>query len=964
MKKLLLILSMLCGIAYGQSGVDSTYLLPANNRTPMPAKWYDDAQYHSIQKTMSVRGKGFFYDSVFHKGRVYTNVIPATTDSSTQMPNTAWVKRLVASAAIAGLYVKDIYKNATADSFIVVYGNDSTAARKDSIGANAFQRDTIDFGPQFKVTAINANRVDVRIDTARAPGKVTSKYYVDSLVAASGGGGPYTLNQTTATDSVSTHAILIDTVNVTRTNAYFFGNSITLGYLLPSTRFRWSTLLSEYYGYTENNFGLSGSYLEKRTPVDPTGAANMVDRIPLIPAYSTGSLLVFMYGINDINFVSANYNTTNFVSDYTTVLDTAIARGWSGSDILLITPTYVSPTSYQSVLGNPAATKTRQMSFDSCVQVLSTTYSTKYFDSYTWMEQNGGKSLFNQSDSLHPNIDGHNVIFNGIVNAIGFNIIPDGQRFSVNGLSSFNNIKLNTTKTIHTKYNLLASDSIGNVSKVLDHIITLDSLNKLTLGEDTPGSYQYNFLGGVTYAGNSLIVNTNNFSALTQPNKYLQLLHVTGKGYIDSYTSSSVAAPLLLNSIGGGNVGIGTNAPAAALSINGGTTSTNIGGFYGSGYNGINLAGSITGTEVNFLSSAADPTLYINTKASNDIRFLVGMSVKAILKSSGNFGIGNTSPTALLHLAAGTAIANTAPLKLTSGTNLTTPEDGAIEYNGTHFYGTVGSTRYQLDQQAAAAGTLTGTTLASNVVTSSLTAIGTLATGAVPASLVTAGTFGTGAYTMGTSLTTPILQGGTGTTSTITIQPTNSASATTGANIIFKVGTSAGTTAGTVSNTGAWDFGSNTLTTLGNITGNSGLFAGNVRASTTGQIFFNSSSTIKASTNGFFEFTNAALTANSSTMVFGGMRTNYVAKTANYTATVSDYTIECTANTFQVTLPTAVGAAGQIYNISNSGAGIITIGTTSSQTFVNVVGTPTTLTLATVGNVTVQSNGANWLQLK
>lgn len=97
--------------------------------------------------------------------------------------------------------------------------------------------------------------------------------------------------------------------------------------------------------------------------------------------------------------------------------------------------------------------------------------------------------------------------------------------------------------------------------------------------------------------------------------------------------------------------------------------------------------------------------------------------------------------------------------------------------------------------------------------------------------------------------------------------------------------------------------------------------------------------------------------------VNGSFSAGYVAKTGTYTATINDYTIECTANTFTVTLPTAVGITGRIYNISNSGAGTITIGTTSSQTFVNVVTTPTTLTLAAVGNVTVQSNGANWLQL-
>ena len=41
-----------------------------------------------------------------------------------------------------------------------------------------------------------------------------------------------------------------------------------------------------------------------------------------------------------------------------------------------------------------------------------------------------------------------------------------------------------------------------------------------------------------------------------------------------------------------------------------------------------------------------------------------------------------------LTLPAGTATASTAPLKFTSGTNLTTPEAGALEYDGTEFYGT------------------------------------------------------------------------------------------------------------------------------------------------------------------------------------------------------------------------------------------------------------------------------------
>lgn len=68
----------------------------------------------------------------------------------------------------------------------------------------------------------------------------------------------------------------------------------------------------------------------------------------------------------------------------------------------------------------------------------------------------------------------------------------------------------------------------------------------------------------------------------------------------------------------------------------------------------------------------------------------------SILKISGsNIGIGS-SPTARLHLAAGTATASTAPLKFTTGTNLTTPEAGAMEFSSSLLYFTPSSTRYKV----------------------------------------------------------------------------------------------------------------------------------------------------------------------------------------------------------------------------------------------------------------------------
>jgi hypothetical protein len=77
-------------------------------------------------------------------------------------------------------------------------------------------------------------------------------------------------------------------------------------------------------------------------------------------------------------------------------------------------------------------------------------------------------------------------------------------------------------------------------------------------------------------------------------------------------------------------------------------------------------------------------------------------------------GIGN-APTAWLHLGAGLATVNAAPLKFTTGTVLTTPEDGAVEYDGTDLYLTTSSIRYKLSK------TLTGQ-LSTNFGVSSLTA--------------------------------------------------------------------------------------------------------------------------------------------------------------------------------------------------------------------------------------------------
>ena len=83
----------------------------------------------------------------------------------------------------------------------------------------------------------------------------------------------------------------------------------------------------------------------------------------------------------------------------------------------------------------------------------------------------------------------------------------------------------------------------------------------------------------------------------------------------------------------------------------------------------------------------------------------------------------------------------------------------------------------------------------------------------------------------------------------------------------------------------------------------------------------------------------------------------YSAKTTTYTIGDEDYFIDCTSGTFTVTLPTAVGVSGKIYIVKNSGAGTITVGTTSSQT----IDGSSTKTLSQYKSFQFQSNGSNWI---
>lgn len=90
----------------------------------------------------------------------------------------------------------------------------------------------------------------------------------------------------------------------------------------------------------------------------------------------------------------------------------------------------------------------------------------------------------------------------------------------------------------------------------------------------------------------------------------------------------------------------------------------------------------------------------------------------------------------------------------------------------------------------------------------------------------------------------------------------------------------------------------------------------------------------------------------------GGVKYSVATASANFTLNDDNHVLNCTANTFTVTLPTAgAGRTGKQYIIKNSGTGIITVDPNGAET----IDGDATITLNQYESITIISNGTNWM---
>ena len=266
-----------------------------------------------------------------------------------------------------------------------------------------------------------------------------------------------------------------------------------------------------------------------------------------------------------------------------------------------------------------------------------------------------------------------------------------------------------------------------------------------------PGATAWSLTGNSVTAGSHFLGSTNNVSLRMRTND-IERMVIDSNGRVGIGTNTLTEA-LNVN----GNIALST-ATAKVIGNAGNLTFEQNGDAYGTtrlsiqNRNGVNgamfeQAGSVDLVDFIFKGLTNQRNIRFENRSAFSYlgyplpEFQIGIGSDPTLVISdnssafrkGNVGIGLTNPAAVLHLGAGTATAGKAPLKFTAGTNLTTPETGAVEFNGTHFYGTVGATRYQLDQQSTIfsgsfSGDVTGTqnaTLVGKINGVSLAGLGT-----------------------------------------------------------------------------------------------------------------------------------------------------------------------------------------------------------------------------------------------
>lgn len=273
--------------------------------------------------------------------------------------------------------------------------------------------------------------------------------------------------------------------------AVFVGDSWVVGNAANPTGLRWTSLVASMMGVLPLNYGIAGTTMSQESVGDSAG----INRLWTTTYNAAYQALFIAYGINDARH--GINDTTQFKTDYTTYINTAISNGWPLSKIYIVGNGFW-------LIGSPE----KAPIYSGVLQRLAATLGVNFVDTYSEMIKSGTGDALMYSDGFHPNNRGHQIIAKTAINSYKSNNNQAGSIATIRGIAYGNNLVLNQVRnnTITPVITTIQDSGVGTGDLTRHYAYTgaSNSYNFFRAG----GSYNY-----PTTVANNDDIGRLNFSA-------------------------------------------------------------------------------------------------------------------------------------------------------------------------------------------------------------------------------------------------------------------------------------------------------------------------------------------------------------------------------------------------------------------------------------------------------------------